>query len=56
MWERKAANEILLSLNTVDMFYMYVWHVHNVEIAFGYLGMSGTDIFWNYCPIAIEYK
>ena len=37
-------NEISLGFNTVHMFSMYVWHVHNVEIVFGHFGPSVTDV------------
>ena len=47
-------NTISSDFNTVNMFSMFVWHVHNVEtLSRLFSGILGpvTDVFWNNCPI-----
>ena len=56
--KNNTPNEISSGFNVVDMFSMYVWHVHNVKtllkLVLGIWGRQLRTLFWNYCPNVIE--
>ena len=57
--KKRYPNNISSGFNALDMFSMYVWHVHNVEtllkLVLDIWGRQFRTFFWNYCPIVIKY-